>query len=117
MNHRLAMGWLILTSLTLNTGASAESTFRAGASAIDISPRQLPAIRNGGFLEGSYHRVEEPLHARSLVLSDGVERIAISVVDSCMLPTDVCDAIKSEVKRRTGIATDRILCGEVRPGC
>ncbi len=88
---------------------AAESTFQAGASAIDISPRQLPAIRNGGFLEATSNRVEAPLFARSLVVADGSETIAISIVDSCMFPTDVCDAIKAEVTRRIGIPANRIL--------
>ncbi len=91
------------------TASAAEPTFQAGASAIDISPRQLPAIRNGGFLEASSDRVDAPLFARSLVLSDGTETIAISIVDSCMFPTDVCDAIKAEVTRRIGIPGNRIL--------
>jgi hypothetical protein len=69
----------------------------------------LPAIRNGGFLEASFSRVDDPLFARSLMLSDGNETIAISIVDSCMLPTDVCDSIKAKVTQRIGVPRDRIL--------
>ena len=101
---------LLAQGIACATNAFADpSSFQAGASATDISPRVLPAIRNGGFLEGSYNRVDDPLFARSLVLSDGRETIAISVVDSCMLPTDVCDAIKADVTRRIGIPANRIL--------
>ena len=43
---------------------------------------------------------EDPLHARCLVLADGRTTIAIAIVDSCMIPRDVCDAIKGEVEKR-----------------
>jgi hypothetical protein len=83
--------------------------FRAGAAAVDISPRTLPALRNGGFLEASSDRVDDPLHARCLVLSDGNTTMAIAIVDSCMAPRDVCDAIKHRVAKATRIPATRIL--------
>lgn len=89
--------------------ASAENLLRAGAATVDISPRTLPAIRNGGFLEATGTRVADPLHARCLVLSDGEETIAITIVDSCMFPTDICDAIKSRVTKQIGLPANRIL--------
>ena len=103
------VAFALLTLATRTVGIAEQPFFRAGASAIDISPRELPAIRNGGFLEATSNRVDEPLFARSLVLADGNETIVISIVDSCMLPIDVCDAIKSEVTRRIGIPANRIL--------
>jgi putative membrane-bound dehydrogenase-like protein len=109
MTCRFVASVLALAWLTPSVGWAADSSLRAGASAIDISPRQLPAIRNGGFLEATSARVDEPLFARSLVLSGAGEHIVLSIVDSCMLPTDVCDAIKADVSRRTGIAGDQIL--------
>ena len=104
--------FLILTaavSLSAWSIKAADSGFRAGASTIDISPRKLPAIRNGGFLEAVWSRNGDPLYSRSLVLDDGKESIVLCVVDSCMLPTDVCDAIKAIVVERTEIPLDRIL--------
>lgn len=89
--------------------ASADTVLRAGASSVDISPRNFPAIRNGGFLQATETRVADPLHARCLVLSDGNETIAITIVDSCMFPTDICDAIKSRVAKQIGLPANRIL--------
>jgi neutral ceramidase len=83
--------------------------FQAGAAAVDVSPRVLPAIRNGGFLEATSDRVDDPLHARCLVLSDGNTTLAITIVDSCMVPRDVCDAIKQRVERDAGIPAERVL--------
>jgi hypothetical protein len=106
----LRIVWLTFC-IVLVGGASIVSggTFKAGCSVIDVSPRVLPAIRNGGFLEESLNRVDDPLHARCLVLSDGAVTLAIAIVDSCMVPRDVCDKIKQRVERDTHIAADRIL--------
>nr|WP_161501168.1 neutral/alkaline non-lysosomal ceramidase N-terminal domain-containing protein [Rhodopirellula sp. SM50] len=82
---------------------------RAGAASVDISPRSLPAIRNGGFLQAEWNRVDDPLHARCLVLSDGKETIALAIVDSCMLPTDICAAIKAKVADEISLPSQRIL--------
>ena len=76
---------------------------------MDISPQTLPALMNGGFLQSSAKRVADPLFARSLVVSDGKETIAIVIVDSCMFPTTLCDEIKRLATKETGIATNRIL--------
>ena len=49
------------------------------------------------------------MHARCLVLADGKTTLAIAIVDSCMVPRDVCDAIKQRVEHDAGIAADRVL--------
>ncbi len=89
--------------------APATRPLRAGASAVDISPTTLPAIQNGGFLERTADRVAQPLHARALVLSDGEERVAIAIVDSCMVPRDLCDDVKARVTAEIGIPRERVL--------
>jgi putative membrane-bound dehydrogenase-like protein len=81
----------------------------AGAAVVDISPQTLPAFQNGGFLQAKSNRVVDPLHARSLVISDRSETIAIVIVDSCMLPTFLCDKVKHLASQETGIPIDRIL--------
>ncbi|MEC8973096.1 MAG: hypothetical protein VX509_04195, partial [Verrucomicrobiota bacterium] len=97
---------LLLAGL-LPAGARAE--LRAGAAKVDVTPLTLPVIRNGGFLEASDNRVLDPLNARCLVLDDRVTRLAIVVVDSCMLPRDLCDEAKRAASGKTGIPFDRIL--------
>ena len=82
---------------------------RCGAAAVDVTPRQLPVIRNGGFLEATDTRVLDPLHARCVVLDDGSVRLAIVVVDSCMIPLDVCDRAKKLAQHRTGIEPERMM--------
>jgi len=100
---------LATITLLLVAHRAPAAEFQAGAAAVDISPRTLPALRNGGFIEASSSRVDDPLHARCLVLADGKTTLAIAIVDSCMAPRDVCDAIKRRVSDATQIPADRIL--------
>ena len=75
--------------------AEVRAELRAGAAKVDVTPQTLPVIRNGGFIEASDSKVVDPLHARCLVIDDRVTRLAIVVVDSCMLPRDLCDEATS----------------------
>jgi hypothetical protein len=109
MIRRPHLSLLACLGVLLASGFCAAGEFQAGSVAIDISPRVLPAIRNGGFLEATSDKVDDPLHARCLVLSDGDTTLAIAIVDSCMAPRDVCDAIKQRVERDAGIPANRIL--------
>ena len=63
-------GWL--------TADNARAELRAGAAKVDVTPPVLPVIRNGGFLETTDNKVNDPLHARCLVLDDRVTRLASS---------------------------------------
>lgn len=81
----------------------------ASISKVDISPRTFPALRNGGFLQAVASKIDDTLYSKCVVLSDGKEKIAIVVVDSCMIPTALCDTIKSQVSKITDLRPDRIL--------
>jgi putative membrane-bound dehydrogenase-like protein len=114
---RQSLTW-ISVSVTLVLGYDAVAAddapkplvaLRAGAMAVDISPTTFPVRQNGGFLERRVDRVAEPLHARAVVLSSGTERIAIAIVDSCMLPQTVCDDVKERVRSAIGMPRERVL--------
>jgi hypothetical protein len=83
--------------------------FRAGAHAIDITPEQMPVIVNGGFTERSANRVTDRLHARCLVLDDGTTRLAIAVVDNCLIPQPLIDEAKRLASQATGIPEKQML--------
>jgi hypothetical protein len=83
--------------------------FRAGAVALDVTPRQFPVLVNGGMTSRTADSVTDPIHARALVLADEKTEIAIVVVDSCMMPRSLLDKAKSLATVRTGIPSDRIL--------
>ena len=100
---------LVLLFASLETTAA--EGIEAGAARVDITPPELPVIRNGSFLEASVDQVIDRLHSRCLVLREPESgtRVAIAVVDTSMIPRPLCDTIKKEVTARTGIPGDHIL--------
>src|SRR5258708_4660581 len=93
----------------LAADAPANKVFKAGAYAINVSPLQFPVIINGGMTERTADKITDPLHARCLVLDDGTTKVALVIVDSCMMPRDLLDEAKRLASRATGIPTSRML--------
>src|SRR5688572_17348525 len=67
--------------------------FRAGADRADITP-ELGILIVGSFNPTPATDVHDPLYARTLVLDDGMTRIAFVIVDSVGLPQVVCEVAK-----------------------
>jgi hypothetical protein len=116
MARATALGLLFV----LAGGADAlAGSFRAGAATADITPRnappEAPSIVAGGFLEGRAERVHDPLLVRAIVLEDGGAegqppvRVALVVVDTCMMPQTLIDEAKTLAAARTGIPVERIM--------
>lgn len=91
------------------TAAARPGNLRIGAFAANITPISYPVIVNGMFEERTADRDVDPLFARAFVLDDGATRIAMVVVDSCMLPRELLDEAKERAAKLTGIAVDHIL--------
>tara|TARA_Y100001934_G_scaffold144587_1_gene173793 strand:+ start:7130 stop:9166 length:2037 start_codon:yes stop_codon:yes gene_type:complete len=98
-----------LLSLPFVEARAASKVFRAGAFAVDVTPTKMPVIVNGSYRQRSSNTVRDRLHARCLILDDGKERIALVVVDSCMVPRELCDQAKELATKSTGIRMDRML--------
>ena len=79
----------------------------AGAATVDVTPERFPVLVNCGFFEKTGTAAQDRLHARCIVLDDGTTRIALVVVDSCMLPREFLDDTKELVREATDIPTDR----------
>ena len=87
-------------------------SFKVGAAVVNAAPsKHAPTIVNGMLTERSATalRPGDTLSVRSLVLSDHTTRLAIVVVDSCMLPVDLIDKAKARVHTWTGIPTEHII--------
>src|SRR5262245_30525040 len=82
---------------------------RAGAFAMDVTPTQFPISVNGGMSDRKATSANDPLHARCIVLDDGTTKLAIVVVDSCMIPREIHDAAKALTAKKTGIPAENIL--------
>ena len=82
---------------------------RVGAAKVNVTPNQLPVLINGGMTSNSADHVTTRINARALVLDDGTERLAIMVVDSCMMPRVLLDEAKQLASTRTQLQPDRIM--------
>lgn len=95
--------------LSLLLSGAARAEFQAGAAVIDVTPEKLPVLVNGGMLSGKADQVKTRVHARAIALSDGKTRVAIVVVDSCMMPRPLIDEAKQRASEKTGIPTTHLL--------
>lgn len=103
-----------LVALWLNLPAkdtpTTEPQLEAGAYVQDVTPPFESLLINGGFLERRRAKMNPgDLKARCFVLQRGEVNIAIAVVDSCMIPREVCDQAKVLASKATGIPPERIL--------
>jgi hypothetical protein len=89
--------------------AQLRAELQVGAARIDVSPDQMPVLINGGMTSRSATEIKTRVNARAIVIDDGGERIAIVVVDSCMMPRDLLDEAKQLAATRTGLKPERIL--------
>jgi hypothetical protein len=76
---------------------------------VDVTPEKFPVVVNCGFLEATGTAARDRLHARALVLDDGTTKLAIVIVDSCMMPREFLDRVKELVAGETKIPVDRQL--------
>ena len=98
MGKLLPMRGLLIGSFMLlcafNEARSLAAGLRAGAAVVDITPREMPVIVNGGFLSREVRIIVDRLHCRTIALSSNGEIVVIAVVDNCMIPTGLCDEAK-----------------------
>lgn len=87
----------------------AHAELRAGAAVVDVSPPRFPVLINGGMTSRTAEEITTKVHARAIVLDDGQERLAIVVVDSCMMPRQLLDEAKKMAADQTDIHPDRML--------
>jgi len=82
---------------------------RAGAAAVDITPKLYPLNMPGGFSANMAESAHDPLNARAMVLDDGKTMLAMVVVDNLGAGPDVLDEAKAIASAKTGIAANKML--------
>jgi hypothetical protein len=100
---------LLLLHAIAGQGILRGSALQAGAAVVDVTPEKLPVIANCMFTERMASTITSRLYARSLVLAGESTKLAITVVDSCMLPRELIDRAKQLASERTGIPVNRML--------
>ena len=102
---RLLYFALLITFVTQLSAAQ----FRAGAAKADITPELWPVQMIGSFRERLATMAHDPLHARAIVTDDGNTRLAIVIVDNCLIGRNYIDEAKAIITKKTKIRADRIL--------
>jgi hypothetical protein len=109
---RAAAVLTVLLSFACCSAAAAQKaapSLRAGAAAVDITPRQFPLNMPGGFSANMADRAHDPLHCRALVLDDGTTTLAMVVVDNIGVAGEALDEAKALASKRCGIAVEKML--------
>src|SRR5262245_1823456 len=86
----------------------ARADLKAGTALVDVTPEKFPVLVNGMFTSRTATGALDKLHARCLVLDDGATRIAICVVDSCMMPRELLDRAKAAASKASGIPVENM---------
>ncbi|MCX6908697.1 MAG: neutral/alkaline non-lysosomal ceramidase N-terminal domain-containing protein, partial [Verrucomicrobia bacterium] len=99
--------------LALASGSAAPAPkaplLRAGASAVDITPKLFPLSVPGLFTPRKAESAHDPLHARALVFDDGATTVALVVVDNIQVAQEASDEAKAIASKQCGIAVEKIL--------
>src|SRR5690349_8162925 len=96
--------------LALSSLCAAEAPhLRAGAAAVDITPKEFPLNMPGGFTANVAESAHDPLHARALVLDDGKTTLALVVVDNLGIGPEVLNEAKEIAAKKTGMSIDKML--------
>jgi neutral ceramidase len=110
MNTKLALilcGCLAFTG-TPSSAAEAERAFRAGAATSNITP-PLGALRAGSFAPFPTTHVNDELHARCLVLSDGETTLALVTCDLVGFHRSVSIEARRLIEESCGIPPSNVM--------
>jgi len=106
---RISLLALLSWAAACASAADKPILFRAGAAAVDITPKEFPLNMPGGFSANLAESAHDPLHARAVVLDDGTTALAMVVVDNLGVAPEAQDEAKALASEKTGIPTDRML--------
>lgn len=100
----------IFTAAVLLPAASQgqEPVFRAGAATSNVTP-WLGVSLSGHMRDRIANGVHDELHARCIVLDDGVTQLAFAIVDNCLIARSVFDAAKIRAEVLTGIPAANMM--------
>ncbi len=81
---------------------------QAGAFQVDITPNR-GSIVGVDFFPHYARFMHDPLYAKTLVLQQGEVRLAMVVIDICIIPSDLLAEIRALIHQQTGIPLPNIL--------
>jgi hypothetical protein len=106
---RALIGIVVLAAIAGAATAGEVTHLRAGAAAIDITPKEFPVNTPGGFRAKLSQKAHDPLHSRALVLDNGAVTLAVVVVDSLGVSPETGNEARAAAASACGISPERIL--------
>ncbi len=103
-----SLNFMLLLGVFSLPGFSQPREFRAGASLSNISPPLGEEIV-GNFNRPIADYIHDQLHARTLVLDDGNQKLAIVILDNIGTSREVLETAKSMIENKMGIPRSNIL--------
>lgn len=109
--------WLTIPILVNQNSLAQQNTdkvaatrgFHAGAAVVDISPTSFPVRVAGYFLESNANQLKDPLFARAIVIENDSTKIALVIVDTCMMTQSLIDEAKQTASLATGLPINHIM--------
>lgn len=98
-----------LVTLSSHGADTKPPVLRAGAAAVDITPKEFPMNMPGGFSANMATGAHDPFFSRALVLDDGTTKLAMVVVDNLGAGPEVLDEAKELAAKTTNIPVDKML--------
>jgi hypothetical protein len=102
---------IALVALRPGTAAAAANDpaplLRAGAATSVVTP-PIGTVMNGGTAPVVSTHVHDELHARTLVLESGTNRMAFVQIDNCLIDRPLMDLMKERIQMNTGLAGTNI---------
>lgn len=105
----LLLTFVIALGVSSQAAEKAAPELRAGASAVDITPKMFPLYVPGLFTPRMAESAHDPLHSRALVIDDGATALALVVVDNLQVASEVIEEAKAIASKRCGIAVEKML--------
>jgi len=88
--------------LAISNAALAQTTLRAGAAKIDVTP-------SAGELPKNNLGVLDRLYARAMVLENGTTSVALITVDAGSIPDVLWQTVSGQIEKELGIPPARVL--------
>lgn len=106
---RLSVFTLAILAIAQIGSPRLHAELQAGTSVVDITPDKWPLEPRGSFFPKPVEGAHDPLKVRCIVLANGDSKVALAVVDSCMVHRDQLDPAKKAASEATGIPVEQML--------
>ncbi len=106
---RLTIFLVAVSTALATTTSRLHAELQAGTAVVDITPTEFPLMPRGQFFPTALEKVNDPLNVRCIVLQNGETRIAMAVVDSCMVHREQLDPAKKAASEACGIPVENMM--------